>query len=132
MSDPSLRSVINAMAKVARNSHVRGAPALLKEHKRDREVVKRAIRRVWGKPLDTLAELTVRCSRLGAEVRSGKALNLREHALTLLWARGCQVAFAIHTLLEAGFADDAHGRWRTLHELNVVAQFLGERDAILS
>ena len=48
-------------------------------------------------------------------------------ALTRLHARGCQVGFEILTLLAHGFADGAHARWRTLHELAVVALFIGER-----
>ena len=33
---------------------------------------------------------------------------------------------AILALLRAGFADDAHARWRSLHELAVVASFISE------
>lgn len=42
-------------------------------------------------------------------------------ALIRLHARACQVACEVVTLLRAGYADGAHARWRTLHELAVVA-----------
>ena len=45
-------------------------------------------------------------------------------ALLHLHARGCQVASEVEVLLEAGFADGALSRWRTLHEVTTVACFL--------
>ena len=33
---------------------------------------------------------------------------------------------AILALLRSGFADDAHARWRSLHELAVVSGFISE------
>jgi hypothetical protein len=47
-------------------------------------------------------------------------------ALAHLHARGCQVSNEILTLLKGGFADGANARWRTLHELNIVAMFLAK------
>lgn len=62
----------------------------------------------------------------------GRALDGSDQALLFLWARGCQTAFAICALLEDGFADDAHARWRTLHEVNIVAQLLRLHGAALA
>lgn len=45
-------------------------------------------------------------------------------ALARLHARACQVASEILTLLKAGYADGAHARWRTLHELSVISIFI--------
>ena len=39
-------------------------------------------------------------------------------------ARACQMARAIVALLRSGFADDAHARWRSLHELAIVSFFI--------
>ena len=47
-------------------------------------------------------------------------------ALTRLHARSCQIASAILTLLRSGYADDAHARWRALHEVSVVSHFISE------
>ena len=43
---------------------------------------------------------------------------------TRLHARACQIAAEISTLLRAGFADGAHARWRSLHEVASVALFI--------
>jgi hypothetical protein len=44
--------------------------------------------------------------------------------LLRLHARACQITEEIICLLEAGFADGAMARWRTLHEVAVVARFI--------
>jgi hypothetical protein len=44
--------------------------------------------------------------------------------LTRLHARACQVAQEITILLENGYADGAMARWRTMHEIEVTAQFI--------
>lgn len=46
--------------------------------------------------------------------------------LTRIHARACLVAREIVTLLRNGFADGAHARWRTLHELAVTAKFISK------
>ena len=47
-------------------------------------------------------------------------------ALIHLHARACRTFSEILALLETGHADGANARWRTLHELAVVARFLVE------
>ena len=47
--------------------------------------------------------------------------------LIRLHARACTVADEVLTLLQAGFANAAMARWRTLHELAVTSLFLRER-----
>ncbi len=41
-----------------------------------------------------------------------------------LHARACQIASEVLKLLKSGFADGAHARWRSLHEVAVVALFI--------
>ena len=50
------------------------------------------------------------------------------HTVRRLHVRGCQVSSEILTLLRGGFADGAHARWRTLHEISVIALFLAIHD----
>lgn len=45
-------------------------------------------------------------------------------ALTRLHARACQVSGEIFVLMQNGYADGAHARWRTLHEIAVVGSFI--------
>jgi len=44
--------------------------------------------------------------------------------LARLYGRACQIGRKIELLLSNGFADGAEARWRTLHELTVVACFI--------
>jgi len=46
--------------------------------------------------------------------------------LTALHCRACRTAREVVCLLKAGYADGAHARWRSLHELAVTANFLVE------
>lgn len=94
-----------------------------------REFVAR-LRRHWKEPLDLLELFITLATEIGSDfngeyrrdsVRSGDAVF---EALTRLHSRGCQISWAIHTLLRCGFADDAHARWRSLHEISVVSGFI--------
>lgn len=53
-------------------------------------------------------------------------------ALTLLHARACLVASEVQSLLRSGHAAGAQARWRTLHELAVIAFVLGNHDRDIS
>jgi len=81
----------------------------------------------WGEGLDLLGMLLTCCREIAAEehrrrLRSRKArADPRVFVLFRLHARACQVANEILCLMENGFADGAMARWRTLHELAVIA-----------
>ena len=60
------------------------------------------------------------------------ALSKRRDVLFALHNRACQVVAEIITLLEAGYADGAMARWRTLHELSVVADIIHDGDDYLA
>lgn len=85
----------------------------------------RRIRQAWGRALDALDEL------IAVSAESGD-LVAREHskgaslfaAQELLRQRACQVAWEVHSLCATGYADGAYARWRTLHEIAVVMEFL--------
>jgi len=53
-----------------------------------------------------------------------KEKKLLQGTISRLHTRGCQVAAEILVLLENGYADGAMARWRTLHEVTVVAMFI--------
>lgn len=81
----------------------------------------------WGKPLEQLRMLLTMCREWCQQAheressrRKHKKKQLREILIRLL-VRGCQVTDEIICLLENGFADGAMARWRTLHEIGVVA-----------
>ncbi len=58
--------------------------------------------------------------------------NINDHAkldtLISLHARGCQVAKEVRTMVASGYADGAHARWRTLHEICITFLFLYQED----
>jgi len=81
----------------------------------------------WGKPLEQTRMLLTMCREWCQQAhereisrRKHKKKQLREILIRLL-VRGCQVTDEIICLLENGFADGAMARWRTLHEIAVVA-----------
>jgi hypothetical protein len=81
----------------------------------------------WGKPLGQLRMLLTMsrewCHNISVREshrRQHKNKRLRKLLIRLL-VRACQVTDEILCLLENGFADGAMARWRTLHEIAVVA-----------
>ena len=86
----------------------------------------------WQKPLELLDLFIRLCLEAGYNLndafRTDAACSndVLFEALTRFHARACQVASAILVLLRSGYADDAHARWRALHEISVVSQFLSD------
>jgi hypothetical protein len=89
----------------------------------------------WGKALDSLRMLHTICRDIGTEWhrknRRRKHSHLR-NALLRLHVRSCQIAAEIIALLEAGYADGAMARWRTLHEVCIVALVLTDHNEQLA
>ena len=104
----------------------------LKEKWEYQQQFEERLRKHWGKPLELLDLFISLATEAGGEFNkafSDEAARSNDpmfKALTLLHARACQVASATLVLLRSGFADDAHARWRALHEIAVVALFIGE------
>lgn len=86
----------------------------------------------WGSPI-SLLRMMLTISREFGEATSrdiaglGQEVELRHTVLTRLHARSCQVFDEIVCLLANGFADGAMARWRTLHEIAVVAMFIRKK-----
>lgn len=84
----------------------------------------------WNDALDYLEQFIHINIELGEEaVRNREdALNSDEdyvfEALARLHARACQISNEVYKLLESGYADGAHARWRALHEVSIVAYFI--------
>jgi hypothetical protein len=93
----------------------------------------RRLQQRWGVPLQLFA------LQLGLSIQFGGDLNqwMRSQpsegssalieCVLRLHARACQIAGEVEALLRTGFADGALSRWRTLHEVTVIAMFLQER-----
>jgi hypothetical protein len=84
----------------------------------------------WRKALDSLHLFIAIAREIGATAYEHlKRLEFADKkfliaSLSRLHARACQVAGEIDSLLRAGYADGAHARWRTLHEISIVAWLL--------
>ena len=112
------------------NQIKKDAKVELRRQRRERLGFERRLAKHWAKPLHLL-ELTVAIAEevavgVGNQVAEGE-VNVDEHTFRALWAthaRACQMSRAILALLRSGFADDAHARWRSLHELAVVGKFI--------
>lgn len=107
-------------------------PAIQAQHERDRAEFAETIQLLWGDALDKLDMLIATADSVGGQAtaaarasRSKKRIAITA-ALDRLHIRGCQVAAEVLTLLREGFADAAFSRWRTLHEISVVAIVLGD------
>ncbi|WP_327683503.1 DUF5677 domain-containing protein [Kitasatospora sp. NBC_00458] len=118
-------------AAYARRFLARGPERLLAEDRTERRF-RRAVRRHWGPALDAYrlvlaAVLDLRSDlheTCAADAAAGQDANFE--ALSRLQARAVQVAGDVHDDLDRGSVDTAFARWRTLHEVSVVAQVLAE------
>lgn len=86
--------------------------------------------RTWKKPLRLMKMFITIVRDAGDEFnenfrsKSNIAPDFVLEALTRLHARSCQIALEIFALLKSGYADGAHARWRSLHEIAVVSTFI--------
>lgn len=91
----------------------------------------------WRRPLQLLRMFVTTARELAeaanvVEADSDYVLPERQELLMRLHARSCQVAEEVVCLLQAGFADGAMARWRTLHEIAVVSLLLSANDEELA
>lgn len=92
----------------------------------------------WGKGLDYLRMLLTCCREIGRDIATrhykakARRYMFRRWVLVRLHSRACQVTDEIICLMENGFADGAMARWRTLHEISVVAALIAEGDEDLA
>jgi len=92
----------------------------------------KSLNRTWGKAIDLLEMFYHLAAEAGdtynQRFRSEKVEenNFVFDVVSRLHARSCQITAEIILLLKNGFADGAHARWRTLHEIAVIAYFLAK------
>ncbi|WP_150127023.1 DUF5677 domain-containing protein [Sphingomonas panacis] len=81
----------------------------------------------WGAAFDILRMMYTISHEIGAIVEQRRRRSRAKRNLVLqdtirhLHVRACQVVAEILCLMENGFADGAMARWRTLHEITIVA-----------
>jgi hypothetical protein len=110
------------------------APNMLKKRRAlDRRFRSRNFDR-WRKGLELLETFYVICEESGSDYNNEfrpKAVETNDflfEAVANLHARALLVTGEILCLIKGGYPDGALGRWRTLHEIAVIAQFLAAHD----
>jgi len=99
--------------------------ALLRDAQKNQKRFSKHLNKRWGEVLVLLELFVLVSQEIGAEFNESirnnaeKEISPRFEMLSRSHARSCQVALEILTLLQNGFADGAHARWRTLHEIAV-------------
>lgn len=89
----------------------------------------------WAPALDLLESLLVMCTEAGQILSESEGPQISDPkfaAVQRIHARSMLVAREALCLIRSGFADGALSRWRTLHELSVIAIFLANNDANIS
>jgi hypothetical protein len=117
---------------------VENAPDMLRERRASLNEFERVNFEKWGRALDLFEALLVIALEAGSAINSAYRptafanKEIRFLVLTTLHARSCQIAGEVLALLKSGFADGAHARWRSLHEVAVIAFVLagGEDDLV--
>ena len=124
--------LVDSMAESMLATIRRNAPIRLQENRQFRCGFEERLYQHWQEPLDLL-DLFISTaieagSNFNSRVRnSGEVLNDAVfESLNRLHARACQTSSATLVLLKSGYADDAHARWRSLHEMAVISQFISE------
>jgi len=109
---------------------MRTAPSMLRAQRATRRGFEKRLYRLWKKGIDLLEAYLVVATEIGASFDdshredAARTQDFLFEALVRLQARAVQVGHEVLCLLAAGFADGAHARWRTAHEIAVVAHFL--------
>ena len=111
---------------------VNDLPSILREERKIQQSFQKVLKSTWGEALDKLNVFLSLVTEAGDDIaREYSPTNTDEpdyvyQVLIGLHARACQIGREVHTLLSNGFADGAHARWRSLHEVSVVASFIQE------
>lgn len=129
----SLKSIamkyLESMSQDVMKNLEKDMPRMLREHRKIRDESEDRLYTRWKKPLDSLESLIVICLESGEDKKKklskGKnIINPKKVSLIKIHARAVQISYEILALIRGGFADGAHARWRSLHELAIITFFL--------
>ena len=110
----------------------------LEEERQRREEFEDILFERWKKPLLLLEEFIMNIVELNRQffVKYNKDAeqsdDVRFIVLMRLHARACRIANGMLALMRSGYAEEALGRWRALHEVAVVAACISENGNDLS
>jgi hypothetical protein len=132
----NLPSLINESSDVESEKYFsnikKRASFILRRNKKHQKSFEKQLDKKWGRLLDLLEVFVVLSEDIGADFTDSIINSPTEDAsprftvLSRSHARSCQVSKEILTLLRNGFADGAHARWRTLHEIAVETNIIND------
>ncbi len=108
------------------------ATSMLKEQSQHQQQFEKRLTKRWRRPLDLLDLFISVSTEAGMDFNdefgddASRSEDAVFEALIRLHARACQVSSEVLSLLRSGYADGAHARWRTLHEIAVVSCLINE------
>ena len=130
----SINDLTDSESEILLQNIKKRASIVSRREKKDQKDFIKQLNQKWGKVLDQLEVFVTFSEELGADFANeiiqahkedeSPRFTILNHSL----ARGCQVSKEIITLLRNGFADGAHARWRTLHEIAVETNIINKND----
>jgi hypothetical protein len=127
--ETELPQEIDANVVAATTTLKREMPERLRRIRAESRSLERQIEEIWGEALDLYDLIVAETTAIGSAfvqqyTEQSTVSKVMLNTLASLHARACRTAHAIGVLMRAGYAMDALARWRTVHELAVVAQFI--------
>jgi len=123
---------VSEFSKILLENILSIGPKTLEENRKVRSDYESEIYKLWKEPIDLLEIYIGIAYEIGEKYNRLNRINATEkddytfEALTRLHARGCQIANEVLVLLKSGYPDGAHARWRTLHEVDVISEFISK------
>ena len=136
--DYEFSSIANEIASLTYKTLRKSQNSMLKERRNFFKGFEKRHYKRWKEGIDLLESFIVFACEIGDNFNSyyrDEAVKTQDYlfeALTNLHARSIQIGFEVLNLLCSGFADGAHARWRTAHEIAVIANFLVQNDQELA
>jgi len=112
------------------NTLKENVPKMLRQRRNELRLFRKRLNIKWKKPLDLLEMLLVISTEAGESFNSeyreeaSKKEDFVFDVLVRLHGNACLIGNEIIALLQSGFPDGAHSRWRTMHEISVVGSFI--------
>lgn len=134
--DEFIRELIEeAVHSDQRSTYLRAkksARRILRSNSRKRVKFERRLRRRWSKGIGLYDLARILAEKIGSDYNTqhvGEAQaadDLTFYVVVRLHARACYIASEVRALMVSGHAHGALTRWRSLHEVAVVAMFIRE------
>lgn len=129
-----VRRLVDEASAVAYEESRNARGSALREYRRTTRGFKTRLAKRWSSAFDLLDMVYIEAMELGgtfcqdlARTAEGEPNHNVFDAVVRLHQKACLVASEAIALIKAGHASGAYARWRTLHEVAVVAAFIADR-----